>query len=241
MATSSGLCRGHRRGSGRKSGTPGRTGKSTRFGSRRGMGSTSTGEGSKEEYNFLSRKKNDFFRFKLRVLVNFSGIFWKSGRQFALASPTPNSEGLVPQFPRNLRPCFERGKGTLCGELRKNGWTDRYAVWVVDSDWPKEACVTWGAHLAPPGEYDWTVRVWRQCSLMSNYFAHLLLLSGHTENSSVICTLRCLEDKHDHVIISHTNILITDCLERKLRCVQETDAPSAFFLRPTSLWIRRSI
>jgi len=29
--------------------------------------------------------------------------------------------------------------------------------------------------LAPPDEYDWTVRVWQQCSLMSNYFDHLLL------------------------------------------------------------------
>jgi len=30
--------------------------------------------------------------------------------------------------------------------------------------------------LAPPGEYDWTLRLQRQCSLMSNYFDHLLLL-----------------------------------------------------------------
>jgi len=29
--------------------------------------------------------------------------------------------------------------------------------------------------LAPPGEYDWTVRVRRRCGLMSNYFDHLLL------------------------------------------------------------------
>jgi len=28
---------------------------------------------------------------------------------------------------------------------------------------------------APPGECDWTVCVWRRCSLMSNYFDHLLL------------------------------------------------------------------
>jgi len=30
--------------------------------------------------------------------------------------------------------------------------------------------------VAPHGEYDWTVRVRRQCGLMSNYFDHLLLL-----------------------------------------------------------------
>jgi len=33
-----------------------------------------------------------------------------------------------------------------------------------------------GSTLAPPDKYDWTVRVWRRCGLMSNYFGHLLLL-----------------------------------------------------------------
>ena len=28
----------------------------------------------------------------------------------------------------------------------------------------------------PPGEYDWTVHVWRRCGLMSDYFDHFLLL-----------------------------------------------------------------
>jgi len=32
------------------------------------------------------------------------------------------------------------------------------------------------AHLAPPNEYDWTVRLQRRCVLMSNYFDYLLLL-----------------------------------------------------------------
>ena len=47
----------------------------------------------------------------------------------------------------------------LCCKLSKNGWTDRNAVWVVDSGGPKEACVTWGCTLAPPGEYGWTVHM----------------------------------------------------------------------------------
>jgi len=34
----------------------------------------------------------------------------------------------------------------LCGELCKNGWTDRKAVWDWDSGGPKEACLRWGAH-----------------------------------------------------------------------------------------------
>jgi len=41
--------------------------------------------------------------------------------------------------------------GTVCRELCKNGWTDRDAVWVVESGGSKEERVTWGAqcsHLA---------------------------------------------------------------------------------------------
>jgi len=37
---------------------------------------------------------------------------------------------------------------TLCHELRKNGWTDRDAICVLDLDGPAEACVTWGRILA---------------------------------------------------------------------------------------------
>jgi len=33
---------------------------------------------------------------------------------------------------------------------------------------------SWDGTMAPPGEYDWTVRLWRRCCLMSNYFDHLL-------------------------------------------------------------------
>jgi len=31
-----------------------------------------------------------------------------------------------------------------------------------------------GCALVPPVKYDWTVNVWWQCGLMSNYFDHLL-------------------------------------------------------------------
>jgi len=55
--------------------------------------------------------------------------------------------------------------GTICSELCKNGRTDRFAIWVVDSGGAKEAQVQWyslgGANvpsceftLAPPREYD---------------------------------------------------------------------------------------
>jgi len=54
---------------------------------------------------------------------------------------------------------------TFCRELCKNGWTDRFAIWVVDSGGQKEAQVqlyspggtnvhTRKGILAPPGEYD---------------------------------------------------------------------------------------
>ena len=35
---------------------------------------------------------------------------------------------------------------------------------------------SWEGTLAPPGEYDFTVRLRQQCVLMSDYFDHLLLL-----------------------------------------------------------------
>ena len=68
-----------------------------------------------------------------------------------------------------------------CRKLCKNGWTDRFALWVVDSGGPKEAQVqlystggaivpTWEGTLSPAGEYDWTVHLRRQCGLMSDYF-----------------------------------------------------------------------
>jgi len=75
----------------------------------------------------------------------------------------------------------------LCHELCKNGWTNRFAVWVVDSGGLKEAQVqsyspggakvpSWEGSLLLPCEYDWTVHLRQRCGLMSNYFDHLLLL-----------------------------------------------------------------
>ena len=63
---------------------------------------------------------------------------------------------------------------------------------------------TWEGTLAPPGEYNWTIRLRRWCGLMSNYFDHLLLLLdriAHTtyidvvyfyRPSSVVCLSVCL-------------------------------------------------
>ena len=76
---------------------------------------------------------------------------------------------------------------TLCRELCKNGWTDQFTVWVVSSCAPKEAQVqsyspgfanlpASEGTFAPPGEYDWTVRLRWRCGLMWNYFDHLFTL-----------------------------------------------------------------
>jgi len=38
--------------------------------------------------------------------------------------------------------------------------------------WAQGTTVRWVCTLAPPGEYDWSVRVQWQCGLSSNYFDH---------------------------------------------------------------------
>jgi len=84
-------------------------------------------------------------------------------------------------------------------------WTDRFAVWIVDSGGPKEAQVqsyssgganvpSWEGTLAPPGEYDWTVRLLRRCGLMSNYFDHLLLFSTKPDTH---CSFQCVHFSGD--------------------------------------------
>ena len=40
--------------------------------------------------------------------------------------------------------------GTITSESCKNGWTDRDAAWVEDSDMPREPCIWWGPD--PPCE-----------------------------------------------------------------------------------------
>jgi len=75
-----------------------------------------------------------------------------------------------------LRAGEGRSIAKLCHELHKNSCTNRDADWNVDLGRPKEACIRQDCTLAPPGAHDWTIRVWRRCSLMSNYSDHLLLL-----------------------------------------------------------------
>jgi len=75
----------------------GQTGRCTRFGSQRWVGSTRREVVGGDVP--VPQKKNDFFRLKWRVLVNFERYFLNVGRQLALASPSLNSGGLVPPFP----------------------------------------------------------------------------------------------------------------------------------------------
>ena len=43
---------------------------------------------------------------------------------------------------------------------------------------PNQPCIRnrWGCTLAPPGEYDWTIRVLWRCGRMLHYFDHWLIL-----------------------------------------------------------------
>jgi len=74
---------------------------------------------------------------------------------------------------------------SICRELCKNGWKDRFAVWVVDSGGPKEPQfngIRQVAPMCPRGRVhshhlattiEPSVYVRRRCNLMSNYFDHL--------------------------------------------------------------------
>jgi len=56
-------------------------------------------------------------------------------------------------------------------------WLNRSTCCLgVDSGGPKKPCIRYGCTLAPPGEHNWTVRMHKQCGLMSNDFDHLLKL-----------------------------------------------------------------
>jgi len=108
------------------------------------------------------------------------GLVWLNESRFRWG-PDPPQEGAI--LGKKGHPL---SIGTFCRELCRNDWTDRFAICVVDSGWPKEAQVqsyslgganvpTWEGTLAPPGEYDWTVRLWQRCGLMSYYFDHLFM------------------------------------------------------------------
>jgi len=111
--------------------------------------------------------------------------------------------------------CCYRPSSLVClsichsSETCKNGWTDRDAVWVVDSGGPKKPCIRWCAHW-----HDLTNAIAPSMSssdvaFLSNYFDHLLVLTqrtrfvGHHEEHSackkigiVICLQLGANDLH---------------------------------------------
>jgi len=59
----------------------------------------------------------------------------------------------------------------------KNGWTDRDAVWVVESGGSKEACIRCSAHWHHLANTTELSMCDGHAAFLSNYFDHLLLLA----------------------------------------------------------------
>ena len=74
-----------------------------------------------------------------------------------------------------------------------HGWTVKKrldwsrALWWTYFCEPKEPCITWGCTLAPPGEYDWTIRARWRYGLRSNYFDTCLSFLGR-----IVCS-QCID------------------------------------------------
>ena len=104
-------------------------------------------------------------------------------------------------------------------ELCKNVWTDQYAIWVMDSGGPKEACIRWGrdphakrqllgeghsrharrhsavscTKMAEPIDFPfglWTVVGWRKH--VFNRIRRCALVGGHIDATWRIRLNRCL-------------------------------------------------
>jgi len=81
-----------------------------------------------------------------------------------------------------VRPVAPVYPTTLCRELCKNGWTDRFTPWVVDSGGPKEAqvqsyssgganaCAHMGGHIGAI----WRIRLNRPCAAAMRSYVKLL-------------------------------------------------------------------
>ena len=78
----------------------------------------------------------------------------------------------------------------------KNGWTDRDAVWVVDSGGPKEECVT-GGHI---GE-TWQIRLNRPCAAAMRPYVKLLWSLAVIILRICLMQVSVFESAHWHFVI----------------------------------------
>jgi len=104
--------------------------------------------------------------------------------------------------------------GTFYREQCKNGWIDRFAVWIVDSGAKGSTSsivfarwCQWEGVLAPPGGYNWTARLRRLCSRMSNYFDHLLILHAAVKCAS--CAVHRDNKTYTHAYVKVANYCAT--------------------------------
>jgi len=65
----------------------------------------------------------------------------------------------------------------MSGHVQRLIYTKRLSRGQTRHGAEAECGVLDGAHLAPPGEYDWSIRVWQRCGLLSSYFVHLFASS----------------------------------------------------------------
>jgi len=89
---------------------------------------------------------------------------------------------VVPMYPTTLPWAVQKWPNwSICRLGCGLVWAEGSTSSIIFVRWRQ--CPTWVGTLvprqvgtlAPPGEYDWTLHLQRQCSLMSNYFDHLLL------------------------------------------------------------------
>jgi len=126
--------------------------------------------------------------------------------------------------------CHDREPG-------KNGWTDRDAVWDVDSGWSKEAWLRWRQTLAQPSEYHWTVcggdAVFCQTTLTSCLYIFHGFWTNFTKLSVNVCKWI-----GQLLTICGSNILCTRTVyaDKKLPLTISNSASSTNGIRCTRSW-----
>jgi len=94
-------------------------------------------------------------RMYMRPIVT-DWIAWSVSVSVTVVSPAKTAEPIKMLLGLRTRLGPRHGSlysiATLCDDLCKNGWTDRDAIWVMDSGEPKEACIRRGPDCPCKGQ-----------------------------------------------------------------------------------------